>query len=75
MTVSESFNDLSSGVIAPTAPEMVVSIKVTSDDDLTSYVMYKPSQISCGYAVLARGIYRKDCDWRLPKCDSDCYRL
>ena len=73
--ISESFNDFTRGVNIMTAPHVVVSIDVTRDKYLASYVSDQVWQISGGEVVVACDVDRKDSDGCTTQSHLDCYRL
>ena len=60
--ISESLNDFTPGVNFMTSPHVVVSIEVTRDEYLSSYVSDQVWQISGGEVVVAWDVDRKDND-------------
>ena len=75
MFISESLNDFTPGVNIMTAPHVVVSIEVTHDKYLASYVSDQVWQISGGEVVVAWDVDRKDSDGCTTQSHLDCYRL
>ena len=73
--ISESLNDFTPGVNIRTAPHVVVSIEVTRDKYLASYVSDKVWQISGGEVVAAWDVDRNNSDGCTIQSHLDCYRL
>ena len=73
--ISESLNDFTPGVNIMTTPHVVVSIEVTCDKYLASYVSDQVWQISGGEVVVAWDVDRKDSDRCTTQSYLDCYGL
>ena len=73
--ISESLNDFTPGVNIMTNPHVVVSIEVTRDKYLASYVSDQVWQISGGEVVVAWDVDRKDSDRCTTQSHLDCYGL
>ena len=73
--ISESLNDFALGVNIRTAPHVVVSIEVTYDKYLASYVSDQVWQISGCEVVVAWDVDRKKSDRCTTQSHLDCYRL
>ena len=73
--ISESSNDFTPGVNSMTAPQIVVSIEVTHDKYLSSYVSDQVWQISGGEVVVTWDVDRKDSDRCTTQSYLNCYRL
>ena len=58
-----------------TAPHVVVSIEVTLDEYLASYISDQVWQITGGEVVIACDVDRKDSDGCTTQSHQDCYRL
>ena len=73
--ISESLNDFTPGVNFMTAPYVVVSIKVTHDEYLSSYVSDQVWQIFGRDVVVASGVNRKDSERCTAQSYLDCFSL
>ena len=73
--ISESHNDFTPGVNIRTAPHVVVSIEVTHDTYLASYVSDQVWQISGGEMGVAWDVDRKNSDGCTTQSHLDCYCL
>ena len=73
--ISESLNDFTPGVNFMTAPHVVLSIEVTRDEYLSSYVSDQVWQISGGEVVVAWDVDRNNNDRSTTQSYLDCYGL
>ena len=73
--IGESLNDFTPGVNIMTTPQVVVSIEVTRDKYLASYVSAQEWQISGGEVVVAWDVDRKDSDRCTTQSHLQCFPL